>query len=157
MAKKSPEAKHIADELKKEFEQYKSKVLPKFKKRARGKLRRLQKSLNRIRPLKIRAASAAKIEKELKAKLTHVQSQISQARKKATSDRARIKNLSQEIRRLKKEIPLLEKNVRAWSRVERSVARKHKKVSGVLDRLEKGIGKLEKRKEKIVHSLQKYF
>lgn len=157
MAKKSSEAKRIGDELKREFERYSSKVLPKFQKRAKGRLHRLQKSLSRIRPVKIKAASVHNAEMDLKAKLTRVKNQILNARKRTSSNRLRIRNLSQEIRKLKKEIPLLEKNIREWSQTERGFARKYRQVSRVLARLQKGIAKLENRKEKIVHELQKYF
>jgi len=157
MAKKSPEAKRIVNELEKEFENYKLKVLPKFQKKARGRLHKLHKSLNKLKPLKIRATFASKVEKEFKAKSAHLKNQILQARKKSTSDKLRINNLSQEIRRLKKEIPSLKKNIRAWSSAERAVARKHKQASRFVSRFQKKISKLERSKEKIVHELQKYF
>lgn len=157
MAKKSPEMQNIEEELKREYEQYKSKVLPKFQKKARGKLRRLQKSINKLKPLKVKNFVAQKAESEIKSKLTNLQAQISNAKKRAASDKSRIKSLTQEIKKLKKEIPILEKNVHEWSRDEKSTLRKHKRAAKVLGKFQKAVVKLEKRKDKAVHDLQKYF
>ena len=157
MAKKSPEVMRIEEEMTKEFENYKAKILPKYQKKARGKLRRLQKSLNKIKPLKIKAANVSKTEKDLKTKLVQVQNQTPQSKKKIASDRTNIKNYTQEIKRLKKEIPLLEKNVKMLLKIQVVVAKKHKKTAIELSKLHKKVMKLEKRKEKIAHNLQKYF
>ncbi len=157
MAKKPSEVQKIVAELNKELEHYTSRIAPKFQRRTRGKLRKLQRTLNRIRPLKIKAHSAWKAERDLKVQWSHLRNRISQTRQKISSHRSRIISLDKEIRMMKGEIPLLEKNIRNWSRNERLVARKHRGITKIVGRLNKAIGKMEARKEKVVRGLQKYF
>ena len=156
MAKKSPEVEHIVSELAREFEHYKSRVLPKFHRRARGKLRRLDKQLRKLKPLKVKNHFTSMAEKELKSKLAQTRNMILNAQKKASADKGRIRSLGKEIRKLKSEVPALKKNVRSWSRVARIEDRKHKRVWKEWSGLQKRIAKEEKRKDKIVRSLQKY-
>jgi|SRR3989304_3369455 len=154
---KSSEAKRIAAEVKNEFEGYKNRVMPKFHRKARGKLKRLNRLVRKIAPLKAKAHAVGAAERQLKAKVASIKSRISTAKGKISSDKARIRSLTAEVRRLKREVPQLSRNVRAWGRAERATARKHKKVWKALSRLENKIAKEMRRRDKVLHSLQKYF
>ena len=105
MAKKNTEASRIKMQLDKDYEKIKSRVAPKMHKRARGKLKRLKKCMNRLKPLKVKEHMVSKAEHETSTKLHHIRSQISEAKRKSVSDAAHIKSLTRELQRLKKEIP----------------------------------------------------
>jgi len=157
MAKKSSEAKKIKLELDKEYESFKSRVAPKMHKRARGRLKRLKKCMTRLKPLKVKEHMVSKAEDETRKKFNHVKSQVSWARKKAASDKAHIRKMTRELQRLRKEIPRMNKDVRMWSVTERKLARKHKTIMRDLGKVKKRVAKEEKRKDKAVKALQKYF
>jgi len=154
---KSPEAKKIALELDKEFESFKARIAPKMYKRAKGRLHKLKRYLNRLKPLKTKEHLVSKAERDIKAKLNRVGNQISHAKNKVVSDKARMVSLSRELKSLRKEIPQLNKSVKTWSRNARKMAGKHRSIRRDLGNLQKRIAKEEKRKDKVVKALQKYF
>jgi nitrate reductase assembly molybdenum cofactor insertion protein NarJ len=157
MAKKSSEAKKIVMQIDKEFEKFESKVAPEMHRRARGRLHRLKRVMNRMKPLKVKSNYVSMAERDIQAKLNHVKSQIAWAKKKSFADKGRIVNLNREMQRLRKEVPQLNKNVRSWSSLERKWLQKHKSVWRDLTNLQRRILKEEKRKAKVVKALEKYF
>jgi chromosome segregation ATPase len=157
MPKKNLEAKKIKAQMDKEYENLKSKVAPKMQKRARGKLNRLRKSMSRLKPLKVKEHSILMAKRDMMSKLSQVGKQISSAKKKSVTDKARMASAARELKRLRKEIPKLNRNVRAWSSAERRMARKHKSIDRNLGNLQKRIAREEKGKEKVVKALGKYF
>lgn len=157
MAKKSPVVEKIAGELNREFENYKSRVLPKFHRKARGKLRKLQRSLSKLKPLKVKNHLALEAERSLKMNWAKIGGQIANAKRKAASNRGTVARLSKEVRMLKREIPHLNRSASSWSRAQRSIGRRHNKVSRDLRNLNRWIAKEEKKKGKALKQLQKYF
>lgn len=151
------EAKRIIAQIDKEFERFHARVNPKLHRRTKGRLHRLKRILNRIKPLKVKAHYVSVAERDARAKINHVKGQISWAKRKTASDKARIVALHREMQKLRHEIPQLNKNVRSWSSAERNWTRKHISISREWGNLQRRISREEKRKAKVIKSLQKFF
>ena len=151
------EAKKIAMKLDEEYERLKARIAPKMQKRARGRLRKIKRYTSRLKPLRAKEYFVSVAENDIKAKLARVGNQISQAKKKSASDKARVVSLTRELKGLRKEIPQLNKSVRMWSSNERKMAGKHRSIRRDLGNLQKRIAREEKRKDKVAKALQKYF
>jgi hypothetical protein len=154
---KSNIAKKIANELDNEYAKLQSAVAPDMHRRARSRLGRVKRALNRMKPLKLKAHKASAIEREVKAKLAGVRRQIDLAKRKNAANKSRLASLKREKLWLEREIPRLNVAIRSLSSAEKKWARKHGSAWKVMVALEKRVSREEKRKEKAVKALQKYF